>query len=132
VEVIGRHAGDGRGPAVRVETEELGLPPDLDTVQVDVEWQVAEEQHAAIVRVTLERGPLQREQILLEERRAKGLLVPGQELPHGRRARPLKLLRPMPPRRAAEALREDAEHAVRQKPAAPRTHESREHALPRA
>src|SRR6185503_17587819 len=71
VEVVRRHAGDRQRMAARIDREEIALPPDVDVVAIDVERQVAEKTDAAIVRVTLQRGPLELEQILLELERTK-------------------------------------------------------------
>ena len=78
VEVVGRHAGNRERLAARVEREQIALPPNVDAVAIDVERQVAEEIDAALVRVTLQRGPLQLEQILLEHERAKLLAARGE------------------------------------------------------
>src|SRR5690606_13346475 len=66
VEIVGRHAGDRRGPAAIVDLEELGLPPGFDAVEVHVERQIPEKAHPARVRVPLERRPREVEQLLLE------------------------------------------------------------------
>ncbi len=75
-EVVGRHAGDGDRPAVAVELEQGLVRPDVGAVATDEDRRVAEQAHAALVRVTAQRRPLAVEAPLAEapERHALGVL----------------------------------------------------------
>ena len=126
VEVVRRHAGDREGLAARVEREQPPVPPDLDAVAIDVERQVAEQVDAALVRIALERGPLQLEQVLLEHEGAK-LVTIRRETSTQRRRVPLAVGgRPLPPRRLVKARAQHLEQPVRQEPTAARADEVRE------
>jgi hypothetical protein len=78
IEVVGRNAGHALRLAARVEGKQLALPPNFDAVAIDVVRQVAEQKHALLVGVGLERSPLELEQVLVEQQRTKLLAVSGQ------------------------------------------------------
>src|SRR5690606_8675274 len=98
--------------SVLVDLKELRLPPDLDAVDVHVERQVAEEMHAARVRVALQRGPRQLEQILAKSDRAKPLPLGRGELAQRAGAAAPEILGPLPPRRGAVPLPKQLEQRI--------------------
>src|SRR5690606_25252665 len=114
VEVVGRHARDRGRPAVGIEAEQVRLPPDIDAVHVDVERQIAEQIHAAGVRVALQRRPRKIEQILTKRDRAEPLALLGENPPQLARRPHARFLWPLPPRRTVEAPAQDLEKPVRQ------------------
>ena len=108
-EVIGGYPGNPDRSAVCLYEEQLTLPPDVNAVQADVDWQVAEQIDAPVVGVALECLPLQREHKLFECDPSDRLTFLGPGTPHGLGITVPQALGPFPPGAAIEPLLEGLE-----------------------
>ena len=117
-EVVRRHPRDGLRLPGFVHAKRRAMPPDIRTIEVRIDWHVAEQQHPAPGGVGLQRHPLPVEQILLRHDRMERVGLLGEQARQRCRLPLADLGGPGPPALAAKLLTAHPEQRVRQEPVA--------------